>query len=195
MAAVNKQTTPLQLHLFNNCFDNQYSDRKFHHLTHNFPSIMPWWFLFSAELIWKVARYTSAAPMFFSEFENYVDGGVLANNPSEVGLTEIQDFHLQRGEKLPISLVVSVGTGVYPVENLGSIDARQYMYMGKHWLKFKNSFNRLGNLIQLLSNAVSTTWYGTKLQSCFGQICVLTWPIPKVFYYVPFGSTLSSWNN
>ena len=104
-----------------------------------------------------MARYASAHPMVFSEFENYVDGGVLANNPSEVGLTEIQDFHLQRGEKLPISLVVSVGTGVYPVEKLGSIDARQYMYMGKHWLKFKDSFNRLGNLIQLLSNAVSTT--------------------------------------
>ena len=97
--------------------------------------------------------------MFFSEFENYVDGGVLANNPSEVGLTEIQDFHLQRGEKLPISLVVSVGTGVYPEENLGSIDARQYLCMGKHWLKFKDSLNRLGNLIQLLSNAVSN---GTK---------------------------------
>ena len=93
--------------------------------------------------------------MFFSEFENYVDGGVLANNPSEVGLTEIQDFHLQRGEKLPISLVVSVGTGVYPVEKLGSIDAHQYLCMGKHWLKFKDSFNRLGNLMQLLSNAVS----------------------------------------
>jgi len=92
--------------------------------------------------------------MFFSEFENYVDGGVLANNPSEVGITEIQNFHWQKGQKLPISLVVSVGTGVYPVEKLGSIDARQVLYMGKHWFK-ENFFSRLGNLVQLLSNAVS----------------------------------------
>lgn len=94
--------------------------------------------------------------MFFSEFENYVDGGVLANNPSEVGITEIQNFHWQKGQKLPISLVVSVGTGVYPVEKLGSVDARQAFYMGKHWFKIKeNFFNMLGNLVQLLSNAVS----------------------------------------
>ena len=35
--------------------------------------------------VWKVARCTSAAPMFFSEFEDHVDGGVLANNPCQVG--------------------------------------------------------------------------------------------------------------
>ena len=34
--------------------------------------------------VWKVARCTSAAPMFFSEFEDHVDGGVLANNPCQV---------------------------------------------------------------------------------------------------------------
>ena len=45
------------------------------------------------ELIWKVARYTSAAPMFFKEFEDYVDGGVLANNPCSYGFSAIQNFH------------------------------------------------------------------------------------------------------
>lgn len=34
--------------------------------------------------VWKVARCSSAAPMFFSEFEDHVDGGVLANNPCQV---------------------------------------------------------------------------------------------------------------
>lgn len=47
----------------------------------------------TAELVWKVARYTSAAPMFFTEFEDYVDGGVLANNPCSYGLSAIQNFH------------------------------------------------------------------------------------------------------
>ena len=31
------------------------------------------------ELVWKVARYTSAAPGYFAECDNCVDGGVKAN--------------------------------------------------------------------------------------------------------------------
>ena len=41
--------------------------------------------------------------MFFHECDDYVDGGVLANNPSEAGLTAIHQF---RGSYLPIALVV-----------------------------------------------------------------------------------------
>ena len=48
------------------------------------------------ELVWKVARYTSAAPVFFAESDNYVDGGVKANNPTTYGLAEIQDFLANR---------------------------------------------------------------------------------------------------
>lgn len=48
--------------------------------------------LFDTELVWKVARYTTAAPVYFSECDNYVDGGVKANDPSAFGLTEIQSF-------------------------------------------------------------------------------------------------------
>ena len=77
-----------------------------------------------AELVWKVARYTSAAPFYFKEFEGYIDGGMMANNPSEVGLTEIQKFYHERGEKLPISLVVSIGSGKNPGTPLGEIDIK-----------------------------------------------------------------------
>ena len=42
--------------------------------------------------VWKVARYTSAIPLFFSECNNYVDGGVICNNPTEDALTAIQSF-------------------------------------------------------------------------------------------------------
>lgn len=63
--------------------------------------------LFLLELVWKVARYTTAAPMYFKECDDYVDGGVLANNPSETGLTKIQNFHHSIGSRLPIAIVVS----------------------------------------------------------------------------------------
>ena len=110
------------------------------------------------ELVWKVARYTSAAPLVFSELDNYVDGGVIANNPSEYGLMEIQNFHLQKGQKLPISLIVSVGSGVYPKERLGSINAHECLF-GPRILKTVNMF---GNLLQLLSNAVSVNSFPAK---------------------------------
>ena len=47
---------------------------------------------FAIELVWKVARYTSAAPGFFAECDNYIDSGVKANNPTAFGITEIQDY-------------------------------------------------------------------------------------------------------
>ncbi len=45
------------------------------------------------EHVWKVARYTSAAPGFFKDLDNYIDGGVLANNPCSFGLSAIQTLH------------------------------------------------------------------------------------------------------
>ena len=48
-------------------------------------------FAFSCTVpVWKVARYTSAAPVYFTECDNYVDGGVKANNPCDYALTMIQ---------------------------------------------------------------------------------------------------------
>lgn len=49
--------------------------------------------VFLIEPVWKVARYTSAAPLIFSEMDHYVDGAVLANNPCEYALTAINNFY------------------------------------------------------------------------------------------------------
>ena len=109
-----------------------------------------------ADDVWKVARYTSAAPTFFNELDNYVDGGVLANNPASSGLTRIQNFYCQQGQRLPISLVVSIGTGKLPEDELGRIDAQDFLFFGKHWFNFKDRLaDRVGNLATLLGNAVS----------------------------------------
>ena len=48
------------------------------------------------ELVWKVARYTSAGPTYFSQSDNYVDGGVKANNPSIAAWVEINRFYESR---------------------------------------------------------------------------------------------------
>ncbi len=46
--------------------------------------------LYFSALVWKVARYTSSGPVFFEPEDNYIDGGLKANNPTDFGLTVIQ---------------------------------------------------------------------------------------------------------
>lgn len=105
--------------------------------------------------MWKVARYTCAAPVLFGEADKYVDGGILANNPSDSGLSRIQSFYRSRGEKLPLSLVVSVGTGKYPFQELGNVD---FLFVGSHgW----SSLAGTSNLMALLSYAVSLAGIGS----------------------------------
>ena len=73
----------------------------------------------------------------------------------QVGLTKIENHHWERKEKLPISVVVSVGSGIYPSEKLGSVNAQQCLYFGAHWLRLKDTLDEIRNLAELLTNAVS----------------------------------------
>lgn len=151
IAAVNKATTNLKLDFFNNCFGDEYCDSKSTSLAINLtlicsPLPVP---------VWKVARYTSAAPMFFTEMDNYVDGGVICNNPTEYGLTRIQSFFRQQGTKLPISVVVSIGSGSFPSEKIGDVNAQEALYFGKHWFNPGKMIKKTQNLLSLLTTAVS----------------------------------------
>ena len=98
-----------------------------------------------AEFVWKVGRYTSAAPLHFKEFENYIDGGMLVNNPSEAALTVIQDYYHMNEKKIPISLLVSVGSGINPGKPLGKIDVRANLFKPKVYF----------NLMEVMGSAVS----------------------------------------
>lgn len=69
----------------------------------------------------------------------------------------------QLQQKLDIALVVSVGSGIYPVEDLGKTDAQEFLYFGKHWLKAGHAIKaRAKSLVTLLTTAVR--WY---LQCCY----------------------------
>ena len=94
-----------------------------------------------------VARYTSAAPFYFTEKDNYIDGGLLANNPCEDALTTIQEFYREKGQKIPISLLVSVGSGLNPSKDIGSINVHISTFNPRAWMDF---FDVLGSAVRLL---------------------------------------------
>ena len=99
-----------------------------------------------------------------------MDGAVLANNPCEYALTAINNYYRgKRGvvahndnssygyQKEGVSLVMSIGTGLFPAEELGNTDAQQFLFFGSHWFKPKKSgpVKTVENLIKLLVQAVS----------------------------------------
>ena len=66
--------------------------------------------------------------------------------------------HRQQGARLNVALVVSIGCGVYPAEALGKVDAHQFLFFGKHWLKAGYEIRkRAKNLLSLLTTAVRSS--------------------------------------
>ncbi|XP_065359483.1 85/88 kDa calcium-independent phospholipase A2 isoform X2 [Calliphora vicina] len=80
------------------------------------------------QLVWRAARATGAAPSYFRAFGRFLDGGLIANNPTLDAMTEIHEYNMalrsvgRDGEAVPISVVVSLGTGQIPVTELKDID-------------------------------------------------------------------------
>lgn len=74
----------------------------------------------SNQFIWKAARMTSAAPLYFTavleQEKVYRDGGLGANNPSEIALGEIK--RLFPNKALEDIIIVSIGTGENKGEKL-----------------------------------------------------------------------------
>jgi Patatin-like phospholipase len=79
----------------------------------------------STSQIWEVARATSAAPTFFSPIhidDNvFVDGGLMANNPTQEALREVAFL---KGEKLAGTCIVSIGSGVSRDQHLPATQLR-----------------------------------------------------------------------
>ena len=100
-----------------------------------------------------MARYSSAAPLHFSEMDGYIDGGILASNPSDYGLTAIQDFYQKLGKRMNIACVVSLGCGVFPDVPLGNTDLHETLF-GLNFLNIQALQKKATNLLTVLRNAV-----------------------------------------
>ena len=88
--------------------------------------------------------------MYFTECDNYMDGGVLANNPSLLAWTLIQTYHDNYHLPKPkVAMAVSLGTGRYPSQKLGETDI-----LGKGLLNLKGTMKRAQRFIKMISTAV-----------------------------------------
>ncbi|PNF40047.1 85/88 kDa calcium-independent phospholipase A2 [Cryptotermes secundus] len=80
------------------------------------------------QLLWRAARATGAAPSYFRAFGRFLDGGLIANNPTLDAMTEIHEYNLalqavgRTSEVKPLTIVVSLGTGLVPVTQQKEID-------------------------------------------------------------------------
>ncbi|KAG7209963.1 hypothetical protein KM043_011552 [Ampulex compressa] len=137
---------PVDLHLFRN-YESPSSLLKVPSST-KFKDLLPP----TEQLLWKAARATGAAPSYFRAFGRFLDGGLIANNPTLDAITEIHEYNLalkavdREEEVMPLSLVVSLGTGLVPVLPLADIDIFRPESL---WdtAKFAMGISALGNLL------------------------------------------------
>ncbi|XP_063363554.1 85/88 kDa calcium-independent phospholipase A2 [Cydia amplana] len=84
----------------------------------------------SQQLVWQAARATGAAPSYFTASGRYLDGGLIANNPTLDALSELTEMRLafratgqiEEARKTDLKVVVSCGTGTNPLCKIREID-------------------------------------------------------------------------
>uniref|UniRef100_A0A7M4FQ74 phospholipase A2 n=1 Tax=Crocodylus porosus TaxID=8502 RepID=A0A7M4FQ74_CROPO len=80
------------------------------------------------QLVWRAARCSGAAPTYFRPIGRFLDGGLLANNPTLDALTEIHEYNkslIRKGQSQKVKkpgVVVSLGTGKPPQVPVSSVD-------------------------------------------------------------------------
>ena len=77
-------------------------------------------------LVWKAARASGAAPTYIQPEGNFVDGGIMCNNPSLALLTEV--FNARLETEKPTALL-SLGTGVPPIIQVRPYKASSYDFI------------------------------------------------------------------
>ncbi|KAM6215036.1 85/88 kDa calcium-independent phospholipase A2 isoform 1-T1 [Rhynchocyon petersi] len=115
---------PAELHLFRN-YDAPESVRepRFSQNANLKPPTQP-----SEQLVWRAARSSGAAPTYFRPNGRFLDGGLLANNPTLDAMTEIHEYNQDmirkgQGHKVKkLSIVVSLGTGRSPQVPVTCVD-------------------------------------------------------------------------
>ncbi|XP_009663513.1 85/88 kDa calcium-independent phospholipase A2 isoform X2 [Struthio camelus] len=115
---------PAELHLFRNYPVPETKTSTEYKTTASFkPLTQP-----EDQLVWRAARCSGAAPTYFRPIGRFLDGGLLANNPTLDAMTEIHEYNktlIKKGQRQKVrklGLVVSLGTGKPPQVPVSSVD-------------------------------------------------------------------------
>ena len=103
--------------------------------------------------VWEASMATSAAPVYFSPFERiFVDGGVMANNPTLDAMAEIFMQTEEEGSNAKLALVVSIGTGVLPTSDVTDLNifVPNLTNVFKAIVNLPSTLSSLGSILQLL---------------------------------------------
>jgi uncharacterized protein len=84
-------------------------------------------------LVVDVAMSTSAAPTYFPSYGVFIDGGVIANNPSMAAVAQILDGRNQPAERASLDQIklLSIGTG----DSLQYVDGQDHDWGDAQWIK------------------------------------------------------------
>ncbi|XP_028266344.1 85/88 kDa calcium-independent phospholipase A2 isoform X2 [Parambassis ranga] len=80
------------------------------------------------QLVWRAARSSGAAPTYFRPMGRFLDGGLLANNPTLDAMSEIHQYNKalktegREQDARKLGIVVSLGTGKPPQVVVSSVD-------------------------------------------------------------------------
>ncbi|XP_016150726.1 85/88 kDa calcium-independent phospholipase A2-like [Sinocyclocheilus grahami] len=80
------------------------------------------------QLVWRAARSSGAAPTYFRPMGRFLDGGLLASNPTLDAMSEIHQYNKalkaqgRESEVCRLGVVVSLGTGKPPQVVVNSVD-------------------------------------------------------------------------
>lgn len=105
----------------------------------------------SEQKIWEAARCSGAAPSYFSACGQFLDGGLVSNNPVLDTLTEIGEWNMalkkagREDEVFTPTVVVSLGCGKPPVESVENVDLAF-----PSMLELRKGFQAMYNMFNLL---------------------------------------------
>ena len=72
---------------------------------------------------WEAAFASMAAPYYFPPFDGkFLDGGLMANNPTAVAMTEIYDQAERECKAVSLGCVLSLGNGIVPAQPVDNIE-------------------------------------------------------------------------
>lgn len=106
--------------------------------------------------IWEAARASSAAPYYFPPFDGrFIDGGIMANNPTLDAMVEVMDQERKTRHHRKVGCVLSLGTGVVPAKAIHNVEVFAPGVSWKTLANLSGTISGLDSLFQLMVSQVT----------------------------------------